>query len=335
MPVEKQSFTATEIKAGTLVLVSLLLLAGFAAAVRGCRPGGAPMVHYHALFANTRGLDEGANVRFGGVKVGRVTVIEPDPENRTRIRVTAEVLRNVPVNAASVATIEQITLTSEMHLEISTGNAKAELLGDGAMLKSKATPAFGEVPNLEGVTSRLESVLDGLNSLLGTQTGGAPVVSLADVTTDLQKTLRQTSKVVENVDSLVAENREDIHNALKQLVKLVADASRVVGEFNAVVEENRAPLHATATNLEQLTADARTRLDGLADSLSSTLDSLEKVGGTADHLVDREAPAIEEIVRNLREVTRNLREFSRILAEQPQALIRGARPQGRPSGERP
>jgi len=178
-------------------------------------------------------------------------------------------------------------------------------------------------------------VLDGLNALLGTQSGGAPVVSLADVTTDLQRTLHQTSKVVENVDSLVAENREDIHNALKQLVKLVDDASRVVGEFNAVVDENRAPLHATATNLEQLTADARTRLDGLADSLSSTLDSLEKVGGTADDLVDREAPAIEEIVRNLREVTRNLREFSRILAEQPQALIRGARPQGRPSGERP
>ena len=36
MPAEKSSFTATEIKAGVMVLASLVVLASFVAAIRGC-----------------------------------------------------------------------------------------------------------------------------------------------------------------------------------------------------------------------------------------------------------------------------------------------------------
>ena len=38
MPAKQHDFTATEIKAGIMVLASLIILVGFLVAIRGCRP---------------------------------------------------------------------------------------------------------------------------------------------------------------------------------------------------------------------------------------------------------------------------------------------------------
>mgnify|MGYP000255305661 CR=1 FL=1 len=55
----------------------------------------------------------GAEVRFGGVKAGKVVEIGTDPDDRSRIRVVFEVPASFPVNHGSVATIDQISLTND------------------------------------------------------------------------------------------------------------------------------------------------------------------------------------------------------------------------------
>lgn len=91
MAAKKDNFTATEIKAGVFVLVSIVILVALVAAIRGCRPRDISAKFYTASFTDIGGLNQRADVRFGGVKVGRVTAIEPDPDDRAMIRVTAEV----------------------------------------------------------------------------------------------------------------------------------------------------------------------------------------------------------------------------------------------------
>jgi len=124
MPAKQHDFTATEIKAGIMVLASLIILVGFLVAIRGCRPQDETAKTFYAVFTDISGLNRGADVRFGGVQVGKVTAIEPDPDDRTHIRVTAVIEGYVPVNHGSIATIEQVTMTTEKHLEISTGGAE-------------------------------------------------------------------------------------------------------------------------------------------------------------------------------------------------------------------
>ena len=91
MPVEKRNFTVTEIKAGIFVLAAALTLVGFVVVIRGCGLGGEEVNRFTASFASINGLDLGAEVRFGGVKVGKVTEIEPDPEDRSQILVGFQV----------------------------------------------------------------------------------------------------------------------------------------------------------------------------------------------------------------------------------------------------
>ena len=169
MPQKKNDFTKQEIMAGLLVLASVAVLAGFVAVITGMRPAEEHRT-YFAEFTNTIGLDVGADVRFGGVKAGRVAEIVPNPEDRTSIRVRIELVPGTPVNAESVATIEQLSLTSPKHLDISTGSPDADLLEDQATLKSiTKTGGLVEMPDLSGVLGDGEGLLADLRDMLGVQ----------------------------------------------------------------------------------------------------------------------------------------------------------------------
>lgn len=336
---KNDNFTATEIKAGLFVVASVVILIAFVVGIRGCRPGDESAKTFYASFTDISGLNLRADVRFGGVKVGRVTAINPDPDDRSMIRVTAVVQGDVPVNRSSVATVAQITLTAEKHLEISTGDADAELLRSGETLPARAgTGGFMDLPDLEGITTRMELLLDSMTLLMGgTPVGGADrdIVDFAEVTAALQATLDESKGAVREVNGVIAENRENLGEVVEKLVVLEETATRMMAEINEVIAENRRPLNETMVNVQELTEEASERLEELLASLAITLQHFQDMGGNASDLLDDQRPTIESILSNLEETTRNLRRLSRTLADQPSAVVRGTKPLGRKDGATP
>jgi len=261
-----------------------------------------------------------------------VTAIEPDPDDRTKIRVTAEVGGHIPVNRASVASIEQITLTTEKHLEISTGAADQPLLASGDMITSGASRGLFDIPDLEGVTTRLQTMLDGINVLLGVHAEGDGV-DMAEVLASLKTTLEEGAQVARGAGAVIEDNREGIDQIITRLAAIEKTATELMSQLNAVIEENRGSIHQSVGNLEQLTGELNTRVDELLATLQTTFQYLQDVGGNSSDLMNDQRPTIEEMLLNLQETTRNLKEFSRILADRPDALIRGKGKQGRKDGE--
>lgn len=339
MAAKKDNFTAIEIKAGAFVLVSIVILVALVAAIRGCRPHVNSARIFTASFTDIGGLNQRADVRFGGVKVGRVTAIEPDPDDRSMIRVTAEVDGNVPVNRDSVATVAQITLTAEKHLEISTGDAAAELLQSGdALVAHTSSGGFIDIPDLEGLTTRMEVLLDSVTQLVGgTPVGGADrdIVDFAEVTAALEATLDESTAAMGEFKGVIADNREGLAEVIDRLAMLEETATLLMTQINAVVTDNRVPLNQTLVNLQQITDEVSDRLEELLASLSVTLQHFQDMGGNASDLLDDQRPTIEEILLNLEETTRNMRRLSETLADQPSALVRGAKAQGRKDGATP
>jgi len=338
MPAKEHDFTATEIKAGIMVLASLIILVGFLVAIRGCRPQDDTAKTFYAVFTDISGLNRGADVRFGGVQVGKVTAIEPDPDDRARIRVTAVVDGIVPVNHGSIATIEQVTMTTEKHLEISTGGGEQPLHETGDLLTSSGGGGLFDIPDLEGVTTRLETMLDGINVLLGVSeagdgAGNPEIVDLTEVLASLKTTLDEGAEVARGAREVIDDNRAGIEQIVTRLAALEETANELMTGITEVVAENRGPLRQTFGNLEELTGELNKRLDELVATLQMTLQYFQDFSGNSSDLMDDQRPTIEEMLLNLQETTRNLKEFSRILADQPDALIRGKGKQGRKNGE--
>ena len=257
----------------------------------------------------------------------------------SRIRVTAEVEGRIPVNEGSTATIEQITLTAEKHLEITTGGADQSLLASGATLKSGVGGGWLDMPGLDEVLVRLETLMDGFITLVGVDSrvaggaGATEIVDLADIFATLDTTLNEGAGVARGFNEVIDDNRAGIQEVVDRLAALEENANALLVQLNAVVEENRGPMNETFVNLQELTAEMNTRVEELATTLQTTLQYLQDVGGNSRAMLDDQRPAIEETLLNLQETTRNLREFSRILADQPDALIRGKGAQGRKDGE--
>jgi len=340
MPATKRDFTTTEIKAGVMVLVSLLVLAGIVGAIRGCGSGVDDPNRFTADFSSIIGLNLGAEVRFGGVKAGKVVTIDSDPDDRSMIRVVFEVPADVPVNHGSVATIEQISLTTAKHLEISTGGKDLPLHVSGDRIESYTNAGgFVDIPDLEGVITRLETMLDGLITMLGVERAqalaletGEEMVDLSAVAASLEKILSSGASTVETLDATISENRDGLKEIVERLVVLEGAATELLTNLNAAVEENREPLNATMINLHNLSETASRQIEELTASLAVTLQYLQEVSGNTSDLIEDQRPTLEQILQNLESTTRSLKQFSQSLAEQPNVLIRGSKPKGRADG---
>src|ERR1700752_3576453 len=86
---------------GLFVLVAVGLLIGTVLAVSGTFSKGG--IAHSSLFKFAGGITPGATVRYAGVKAGRVTGVEVDPQNTTRVQIGFDVTPGIPVKTDSVA----------------------------------------------------------------------------------------------------------------------------------------------------------------------------------------------------------------------------------------
>ncbi len=91
----------------------------------------------------------------------------------------------------------------------------------------------------------------------------------------------------------------------------------------------------TMVNFETLSAEASRQVEEMTASLAVTLQYLQEMSGNTNDLVEHQRPTLEQILENLESTTRSLKQFSRSLAEQPNVIIRGAKPKGRADGGKP
>ena len=346
MPVKKSSFTWIEIKAGLMVLASVVVLGLFLAVLKGIHPP-ENVATYHAYFTDTLGLNKGADVRYGGAKVGRVTAIELDPEDQSRIVVRFQVRPEVPVNEKSVAHVGQITLTAEKHLEISTGSKGAQRKPVDSTIEARQKDLFGLASE---VGTKVGDVLDRVKSVLGVEeyadspeearaAGKKEVVSVPEI-------LENVDGAVTDVRAVLSDNRENVDQIVAKVQDIQNSAQELVDQLNTLIAENRPDIRSAIEGVHEAVgsveasadevrailedvAKATARLDELTDSLEATLANAEGLSGEAQDMLTKNRPEIEELILDVRETVRHVKEFARIISERPESVILGQKPQGR------
>lgn len=347
MPAKKHNFTVTEIKAGLFVIVSVGLLAVFVAVISGMRVP-EERQNFYVHFADTAGLNQGADVRFGGTLVGRVTSISLDPEEQSRLRVDFEVRQGVPVNAASAAFVTQTTLMSEMHLEITTGEKGAPLLKSGSKIKPTEGGLFGQVGKVLEDVRALMGVDEAKKQEEEAQEAGEEdeFVTIETIFKTVDGAVAEGEGLVGDVRDVVAEKREVVSSIIDKVVEIQDKvleieeaATGLVEDVDGLLAENRPNIKETIAGVRGLIDDVQPIIDQVlevADDLDdivamveATLENAESLTGEASGLLADNRPVIEDLLLDLRATVRHLKTFARTMAEQPQAVIRGKAPEGR------
>ena len=233
---------------------------------------------YYDIFfeGGVSGLSLGGDVRFNGVKVGRVTGIELEAERPGGVRVRIEVGADVPLRTDSEATLNLRGLTGVSFVHISGGSP------DHERLKPRSGEEVAVIPSMK---SELQKVVSGAPKLI--DQGSELVSQMAKLLSGenqrafaaiLGNVARLTGRFAdqsEQLDSLIASLNIVGHNmaqASSRMNSVAEKIERLVETSNDTVKTAKKVLDVDLAELLRLTTKFTESTTGVADAIKGLVD---------------------------------------------------------------
>ena len=216
-----------------------------------------------------RGLTEGGEVRFNGIKVGEVDTLRIDPDNTNRVIARIRVSTDVPVKTDSEAQLEPIGLTGVTLIQLSPGTTTAELL----------RPGFGgPPPRLTGRGSQVDVLLERSEDIA--LRASEAMAAVRDLLTD--ENIERVTRIVENLETVsnqLADRRGVINQSGEAATEIAALARQMQGDLaqlDQVIDQvNQAAGVASGETLPEL-ALAAEEIRRAAASINRVATNLEE-----------------------------------------------------------
>jgi phospholipid/cholesterol/gamma-HCH transport system substrate-binding protein len=272
-----------EIRASYVIVgaVVLALLGGLAAFSLWLVEAGIDRdaARYEIAFAGSvSGLQQGGQVLYRGIPVGRVAAIRIDPDNVENVLVAVEIDRATPIKEDTVATLEFQGLTGIAYVQLHGGTQESARLDPDAAKppripsrRSSLERVFESTPELLAQTL---AVVDRLSLLLTDENLDAVAGTLHNVER-LTAALADRSGGVDAVLTGAAGVTEDVHKTSVEVRQLATDLRQLTGRLDQQVEGVGGDLVGTLTELR-----------GAASSLAGAAGQLEQLLGQLEQPVD-------------------------------------------------
>jgi phospholipid/cholesterol/gamma-HCH transport system substrate-binding protein len=242
------------------------------------------------FYGPVRGLSEGGDVNFNGIRVGEVTDLHLDTKNSEEVIARIRIDATTPVRVTSRAQLEPQGITGLNYIQITAGAPTSPLL--------KAQYPDNVVPVLQSQPSPIAELLSGSGTVLA-QTVDA-LNRINRVLSD--DNIRSFSTSMKNVESLTAE-LEARKGMIEQLEQSLIKANAAIDEYQQLGASLRTLVdgdgRAAIGNINQATADARTALA----SINRTANNLE---GPLNNVASEGVPQLMQAIQGLEDATDSL-----------------------------
>jgi phospholipid/cholesterol/gamma-HCH transport system substrate-binding protein len=247
---------------------------------------------------NITGLNSQAQVRYRGVRVGRVEAINLDSEDMRNTLIRIRIRAGIPVTEATVAKLGYQGVTGIAHVQLE------ESRPDAAPLVAQGTG----LRRIQMQDSMMQELSD----------AGA-------------ETLRNARDFLAHANQLLSpENRQSISKTLANLEASSGNAREASAQLRQLLTpENVQRMQSTLARAEQTVgqaapffAEARglvSRLQSVSDKLDQTLGDPASGGGAL-------VPKLNELSSELSTSSRQLNRVLQMLEDSPQSLIFGRQP---------
>lgn len=255
---------------------------------------------------NVTGLSAQAQVRYRGIRVGKVSDIRLDPEDGRNILITIQVAREVPVTRGTIAKLGFQGITGIAHILLEESGKNTTLLEEGD----------GQPPRIAMMPSLIEEL---------SESGAA--------------TLRQAREFMANASALINdENRKKLSATLSNLEGTSGQLKPTLDNLNATLVQVRQLLNDDTIRKLSITAGeagpllAETR--GLVGKLATAAEKLDlAIGEPSASGASSLMPRLNELSADISTTSRQLNRVLKMIEESPQSLVFGAPAQAPGPGE--
>jgi phospholipid/cholesterol/gamma-HCH transport system substrate-binding protein len=254
---------------------------------------------------NVTGLNLEAQVRYRGIRAGKVKDIRTDPADPATLLVEITLGRQYRLTDKTLAKLNTQGITGLAYVMLEEGGANGKLL----------EPDDRNPPRLRMQPGLLEKLGDKAGDITG---------QVAELGTRLNRMLddRNLQNLQRSLDNLSMASE-----SLKELPTIMAGLRAALSETNiGRLSGLLAQLEKSAGDAAPLAAEARTLMATL-NGLAQRLDTLaQSAGGVGERLNAETLPRAEALMRDVASATRRLDRLIDTLNDTPQALLFGTTP---------
>lgn len=270
-----------EIKAGLIIVTSLVVLSGFVILIGGTQYFKEYDVYYVKMM-NTAGLEPGSQVRLGGVRVGRVMGIRPPAGPGEPISIAIGINRDTVLYHGTLAFISQTGFVGDIFLQLAVDKTLKERLRPGDTIPSTESINFNIImAKVSSISESLEVLIRDINKLF------------------TQKNIQEIEEAIKNTTLALNEIRELARDSKGEISKVISRADEDLGKAGAMINA-----------IEQAAKSI--------DQTAKTVDTTAKSTGDA---VDFQSKNISVLISNLNDTTEELREVLQEIKNKPWSII--------------
>jgi phospholipid/cholesterol/gamma-HCH transport system substrate-binding protein len=264
---------------------------------------------YDVVFQGpVRGLNEGGEVHFNGIKVGEVSTIALDKTNPRNVIARVRVSEDVPIRVDSIATLEPQGITGLNYVQITAGSSGRPLLKEVTEARCRQRGGrIGQecIPVIRSQRSTIADLLAGGGTVL-TRT----IEALDRVNRVLSdQNIKTFSAALSDTQAVTAELRErkaiiaDAQAALQRIDEATAEITALTRSTRSVVEgDGRRAIANVAEAAEEARAAAKDAREMIARLNGPTTDfatnGLPQITQTTIQLQET-AAALERLVNDI------------------------------------
>ena len=330
--------TRDEVKAGIVIIIALVTLTALVLGVSGASFW-ERHDRYTVRLRSVAGLDQGAPVRLGGLKIGRVLRLRIPPEDVTQVEIALGIQQGFPIPQGTWATVATLGLLGDTYLQLTAETNTPDRIPPGGQIPAREAASIAEVlQQLQAVAKTTDVLLTEAQGVLHKEVpdlmqragGVADAARTAVVHADAfvaPANRERVEKILATLDQVTREGGEAVRQALEHIGVASGRLEATVGTVQEVVAENRADLR---ESVQTLRTDLE-RVGGLFAAVERTLESAQRALAETqqavshvDQFVTDNREGLEETLTDLRRSTQNLRELTQSVKERPWTLLRTA-----------
>lgn len=302
---------AQKIRLGVFILLTFILMLVFIVLIVG-RQVFERRDTYRIVYENisVSGLQVGAQVKYHGIRIGRVDALRIDPENVNNVIVDISVEQGTPIKSDAQAQLIIVGITGLKQIEILGGTNEAPTLEPGSTI-------MAGISLFDDISGRAEIILNKLDVVLS---------NIAGLTNPYNQ--EKLTNILTNLDYLMEENKgaitgivSNIDSISVNIAQISNSAAESFDKINTVI--NSPEVERILTNTAKFSDDlSRTEIDVLASELQSTLEQINRTFTHIDLTFLRGRRDILITLETMKEAVDYLNEFSRAISEDPSLLLR-------------
>jgi phospholipid/cholesterol/gamma-HCH transport system substrate-binding protein len=257
---------------------------------------------YYSYFEGERslsGLEEGADVKYRGVRIGKISRISYNPADLSRMKVEFRIRHDFPMKEDMYVETGFLGITGLRYAEVLGGSNDAALLKPGSELPSKPSLMASITGKADVIVEKIEILLNHINTFTDPD-------SLASV-----------KKILDNVASISSEAEMLVRLSRPDILQVTESARSTMEKVDLVASDVRG---IAATINQSINPEQLTQLLATVDTTARTLKQLSE---NLDFTIRQTREDFTASMENLRETLENANELSKILAENPSLLLRG------------